>query len=137
MAVWPPLTVDSTLQDSKRVWFFMRSTGTMSNDWNVAGMTLKATGKQIQNGTEVDSMIWTPDKKIKCARLPAARRACSISASVKRGAGCSQLAHQRCERSREEGFALAARGLDHVASFELISGGLAASRVMVFPLAGT
>ena len=53
--------------DPMRVWFFSRSTGTMTNDWQMMGTTLKATNKPIQNGIEALSMIWTPERKVKCA----------------------------------------------------------------------
>ena len=53
--------------DPMRVWFFSRSTGTMTNDWQMIGTTLKATNKPIQNGIEALSMIWTPERKVKCA----------------------------------------------------------------------
>ena len=56
-----------------RVWFFTRSTGIMTNDWEMMGTTLKATNKPIQNGVEALSMIWTPERKIKCAPFKFAR----------------------------------------------------------------
>ena len=49
-----------------RIWYFSKTKGTMSGDWQMMGNTLKATGKPIQNGVEAVSLIWTPDKKVKC-----------------------------------------------------------------------
>ena len=52
-----------------QVWFMVRETGTMTGDWNFApGVTFSATGKSLQVAPSTYSAIYTPDKKIKCAR---------------------------------------------------------------------
>ena len=74
------LIVPSTvLQDPYRVWFFTQTTGTHTGDFNFAGSVIPPTGGKIQNGTEANSVIWTPDRKVKCAS--AAVAACTSSRS--------------------------------------------------------
>ena len=56
------------MQDPMRVWFFSQVTGTHTQPWQFGGgATFPPTGGKIQNGTEANSVIWTPDRKVKCA----------------------------------------------------------------------
>eukprot|EP00892_Ulva_mutabilis_P010452 jgi/Ulvmu1/777/UM010_0151.1 len=52
-------------QDPYRVWFFTQTTGTHTGNFSFAGNTIPPTGGKIQNGTEANSIIWTPDRKVK------------------------------------------------------------------------
>lgn len=48
------------------MWFFTQTTGTHTQPMGTAG-SLPPTGQPIRNGVEAASVIWTPDRKIKCA----------------------------------------------------------------------
>lgn len=54
------------MQDPYRVWFFTQTTGTHTGNMSFSSVTLPPTGNKIQNGTEANSVIWTPDRKVKC-----------------------------------------------------------------------
>ena len=79
------------VQDPMRIWYFSKTKGTMSGDWQMMGNTLKATGKPIQNGVEAVSLIWTPDKKVKCVFAnqahPSAGR-CLRQMHLQKNVGC-------------------------------------------------
>ena len=68
----------------------------MQKDWNMAGMTINATNNPIQNGTEAHSMIWTPDKKIKCALQRALHSALSIFTHLVLNSSLHQLLRTFC-----------------------------------------
>ena len=49
------------------MWFFVQTTGTMTEDWQVGNAVIKATGKRIENGVEAASFLWGRDRKLRCA----------------------------------------------------------------------
>lgn len=58
------------VQDPYRVWFFTQTTGTHTQplaSGGGSGVVMEPTGEPIRNGTEAASVIWTPDRKIRCA----------------------------------------------------------------------
>lgn len=55
------------MQDPYRVWFFTQTTGTHTRPLRPGTPGTRSSGERIRNGTEAASVIWTPDRKIKCA----------------------------------------------------------------------
>lgn len=53
-------------EDPNRIWFFVKQTGTMTQDWTPFDkMTLRANGKATVSPTEAWNMIFSPDGKLK------------------------------------------------------------------------
>jgi hypothetical protein len=69
------------LQDPYRVWFFNQTTATHSKPWKLGGAVIPPTGNKVRNGTVANSVIWTPDRKVKYALTARSSTICSIASN--------------------------------------------------------